>query len=340
MNKKFFLKLLAVIIIALAAVLLIDKSCLPAEKDGHDYLMQMFGQSYLEKMKQDDSIAFFYAYGYFNRVRNNYNSSVIQIEVDRSCSVGISAEDLKKVFDRVESSYRLAGINLKIYLDDTLLSVGKIRTLSDLRETLRKTRDHRDMIHIILADEINAPIYGWTQYNSGHKEPSQKDLDRTGTYIFYENIRLRADVDSIIFDYTDSILTTGELLAKVMTHEIGHSLCLDDNPGYYYVGSLYSVMNQGSRITLINGPNNRGPEFTKGDLSRMDRLMILGIDRSDRYYKEGFDLRIERNICKTSLHSESHQRTLRERRKNELCSFDIWNFTCGGNYCNGNFLAL
>jgi len=297
MNTKFFLKLLTVIIIALVVVALMDKSCLPSEKDGHEYLMQMLGQSYLENMKQDDLIAFFHAHGYFNRIKNNYNSSVIQVEVDRSFSVQISAEDLKKVFEKVEYSYRLAGINLKIHLDDTLLSVGHIKNVGDLRNCLKKTRNHRDMIHVIIADEVNAPIFGWTQFLSSAKFPNQDQLDKVGTYIFYNNIREYSNVDSITFDYYDSVITIGELLTKVLIHEIGHNLCLIDNPSSYFENSMYSVMNQGYRVTIVNGANNQGPEFSGKDLKCMDLNMILGIDRTMRFLKPCCDPNLMRNVC-------------------------------------------
>lgn len=287
---KFLLKLLIVIVIAIITISLMNNKFLLSKTKGTT------PEEYLESMRQDDSIAQFRACGYFLRMKNNYNSSIIKVEVDRSFSVCISAEDLKKIFEKVEYSYRLAGINLKIFLDDTLLSVGYLKNTNSLREALKKTRNYKEMIHVIIADEINAPVFAWTQFYSNVKFPDQNDLDKVGIYIFYENIRKYSDVDLITFDYKDTVITTGELLTKVLIHEIGHNLCLVDNPGSYFEDSRYSVMNQGKRITIINGPNNKGPEFSKNDLKCMDLNMILGIDRTMKFLKPGCDPKREK-VC-------------------------------------------
>lgn len=286
MRKGDWWKLIIVVFVVVVGFLLMDKDYLPSELDK--------AQKYLNEMKSLDSTSWFRAHGYILRMRNNYNSSVVEVEVDRSFSVNISAENLNKVFEKVEYSYSLVGINLKICLDDTLLSVGYLKSVRSVRNALKKSRNHKEMIHIIIADEINSQTFGWTQFYSAIKFPNQEELDKVGIYIFYNNIREYSDVDSITFDYSDTIITTGELLVKVLVHEIGHSLCLVDNPGSYFEDSRYSVMNQGYRIVIVNGPNNRGPEFSERDLKCIDLNMILGIDRTMKYLKIGCDPQNER----------------------------------------------
>jgi len=208
-------------------------------------------------------------------------SKPLKVEVDRSYSVNLSTNDLLIILNQVSHIYFVQGINLEFIIDDTLLNVGTLHSENDMRNAFAKTRKYKNAIHMIIADEVGSDVFGITQFNSiiGWY-PKQKDLDRTGSFIFIENIRRWSDIDSLTFNYSDTLVTFGELLTKVIAHELGHCLGLDHPE---YGTNLRSLMNQGVRVSMINGPNNEGSRFSS-DIKGINMNMILGIDRCLKWY--------------------------------------------------------
>ena len=218
-------------------------------------------------------------------------SSFLVVDARSQCKEGFVCvefgvdEDLKipkEVFREVSDAFNDSGFGvLFMVIESDLPDVFPMLCYDEdfYKRELRNHRHFENYQHVLLVCRgVETQTFGWTvTWTEVGDTFSEFHLNSVGSVIFVENIYLdRQDSRGIIrsINWSDSIVTSEELLIKVIIHEIGHELGCPDN-----YSDVYSSMHQGDDARSVQGPDNKGPRFSKDDISGMRFDSILGINR-------------------------------------------------------------
>ena len=188
----------------------------------------------------------------------------------------------KDVFKEVSNAFNDGGFGcIFMVIESDLPNVFPMLCYDEdfYKRELRNHRHLEDCQHVLIVQRgVETQTFGWTVcWPEVSDTFSQYHLNSVSSVIFVDNINLdRQDSRGIIhgINWSDSIVTADELLIKVIIHEIGHQYGLSDN-----YSDIYSVMHQGDDIQTVQGPNDKGPRFSKEDIEKFRFDQRLGIER-------------------------------------------------------------